>query len=104
MTWRIYRLPGSMQFLHIDSGQGTPIVNVHGFELFAHSHWNQNCGAIQPRGWIEVETDDFYIVDGIALFLDHEAQETNQSAIDTLNATEMNATEKSHTELNENQL
>jgi hypothetical protein len=73
-----------MEFLHIDSGQGTSIVNVRGFEIFAHSHWNQNCGVIQPRGWIEVEVDDFYIVDEIALFLDQEAQERNQSAMITL--------------------
>jgi hypothetical protein len=84
MTWRIYRLPGSMQFLHIDSGQGTPVVNVRGFEIYAHCQWGQNCGAIQPRGWIEIEAQDFYIIDDVAIFFDKESREANKSVNETL--------------------
>jgi hypothetical protein len=88
MIWRIYRLPGSKEWLHIDSGQGTPIVNVTGFEVFAHSHWGQNCGVVQPRGWIEIDTDGFFIIDGVALFMDEGAEHANNSAMRTLKIVE----------------
>lgn len=88
MTWRIYRLPGSKQWLHIDSGYGTPIINVTGFEIFAPSHWGQNCGAVQPRGWIEVETDGFFIVDGTALFFNEDYKQANDSVSETLKIVE----------------
>jgi hypothetical protein len=91
MIWRIYRLPGSKQFLHIDSGQGTPIINVTGFEIFAHSHWGQNCGAYQPRGWIEVETNEFFISNGIAIFFDKEYKEAMNAINETLKIVEVEA-------------
>src|SRR5258706_11435561 len=35
MNWRIYRLPGSREIWHIDSGPGTQVFNVRGYQAHA---------------------------------------------------------------------
>lgn len=54
MTWRIYRLPGSRRVWHIDSGAGTPVVNVldiYSSVPFRSVDTNSNA---MPRAWFEV--------------------------------------------------
>jgi hypothetical protein len=70
VKWRIYRLPGSRENWHVDSGQGTPIVNVRGFEIFVPSRSVDIGGENVPRAWIEIALDaEFFIVAGNALFI-----------------------------------
>lgn len=67
MNWRIYRLPGSREIWHIDSGPGTQIFNVRGFNA-SMSHSVDIGGNNVPRAWIEVNDSDLHIVDGVAVF------------------------------------
>jgi hypothetical protein len=67
MNWRIYRLPGSREVWHIDSGPGTPIYNVRGYSS-SHSHSVDVGGNHVPRAWIEVPDAELYIVNGVAVF------------------------------------
>jgi hypothetical protein len=67
MNWRIYRLPGSRQIWHIDSGPGTEIVNVLGYKCAADTESVDIGGQNVPRAWIAVY-GDLHIVNGIALF------------------------------------
>lgn len=68
--WRIYRLPGSRETWHIDSGAGTPVINVRGFDLrFVRAVSIDKPGAEQPRAWISVsEESEFFIINGIAVW------------------------------------
>jgi hypothetical protein len=65
--WRIYRLPGSREIWHIDSGPGTQIFNVRGYKCAADSQSVDIGGNNVPRAWIEVH-GELHLVNGIALF------------------------------------
>jgi hypothetical protein len=65
--WRIYRLPGSREVWHIDSGCGTQIFNVRGYKCAADSGSVDIGGNNSPRAWIEV-FGELHIVNQIALF------------------------------------
>lgn len=67
MNWRIYRLPGSREIWHIDSGPGTQIFNVRGFHA-AESHSVDVGGNNVPRAWIAVDGAEIHIVNGVAIF------------------------------------
>jgi hypothetical protein len=76
--WRIYRLPGSRQIWHIDSGPCTQIFNVRGYRCAADSQSVDIGGDNVPRAWIEV-IGELHIVNGMALFsfvLDEKLKET----------------------------
>lgn len=74
MKWRIYRLPGSQKIWHIDSGPGTPVINVRGFETRAEvvsvDSPNQH-----PRAWLEISGNELlgnvsvFVVGNVAQFL-----------------------------------
>lgn len=66
MNWRIYRLPGSRETWHIDSGAGTQVFNVRGF-CASSSKSIDIGGNNSPRAWIEV-IGEFHVIDGIARF------------------------------------
>ena len=66
MKWRIYRLPGSREVWHIDSGCGTPVFNVKAYRA-ADSYSVDRLNA-HPRAWIEVKDQELHIVNGIAYF------------------------------------
>ena len=67
MTWRIYRLPGSREIWHVDSGEGTQVFNVRGYAAQVPTSSIDGDASKQPRAWIEAR-GEFYIIDGIALF------------------------------------
>ena len=67
MNWRIYRLPGSREIWHIDSGPDTLIFNVRGFHAGA-SHSVDIGGNNSPRAWIEVRNCELHIVNDVAIF------------------------------------
>lgn len=82
VRWRIYRLPGSREVWHVDSGPGTHIVNVRGFEIYVPCRSIDVGGDNVPRAWIEIAevpamrafpnqplNADFYIVGGIAVWV-----------------------------------
>jgi hypothetical protein len=64
--WRIYRLPGSRKIWHIDSGCGTQIFNVRGYEAQVPSI-SIDAEAESPRAWIQLD-GELHIIDGIAVF------------------------------------
>jgi hypothetical protein len=65
--WRIYRLPGSREVWHIDSGPDTQIFNVKTWQCAADSKSVDIGGMNVPRAWIEIY-GELHLVDGIALF------------------------------------
>jgi hypothetical protein len=67
MKWRIYRLPGSRETWHIDSGCGSQVFNVRGYKCAADSESVDIGGNHSPRAWIQV-VGELHIVDGFALF------------------------------------
>ena len=68
MKWRIYRLPGSREIWHVDSGPNTKIVNVKNFIIRCHAR-SIDIGDGYPRAWIEINEDnEFHIINGIAVF------------------------------------
>lgn len=67
MTWRIYRLPGSRENWHIDSGCGTQVFNVR-FWQAAESRSRDVCGNHVPRSWVEISAQELHIVNGVAYF------------------------------------
>ena len=69
MKWRIYRLPGSREFWHIDSGPGTQIVNVKAFHIECPCTSVDEGGKELVRAWIEVNMANLYIQNGTALFV-----------------------------------
>jgi hypothetical protein len=68
VNWRIYRLPGSREVWHIDSGTGTTIFNVKKYRCAADSQSVDIGGNNVPRAWIEILGADLHIVNGTALF------------------------------------
>lgn len=69
VKWRIYRLPGSREFWHIDSGPGTQIVNVKAFHIECPCTSVDEGGKELVRAWIEVNMANLYIQNGTALFV-----------------------------------
>lgn len=73
MKWRIYRLPGSREFWHIDNGPGTQIINVKAFHIecpcTSVDEAEQHQNAVPVRAWIEVNMANLYIQNGTALFV-----------------------------------
>lgn len=69
MIYRIYRVPGSKQWWHIDTGANTVVFNVKGYVTTVASK-SVDRPDLHPRAWIEIEqTDtDFHIVNGVAEF------------------------------------
>jgi hypothetical protein len=65
--WRIYRLPGSREIWHIDSGDGTKVFNVRGYEAQVLSRSVDIGGNNVPRAWIELH-GELHVIDGIAVF------------------------------------
>jgi hypothetical protein len=68
--WRIYRLPGSREVWHVDSGPDTPIVNVRGFQLNVPCRSVDVGGDNVPRAWIEIpyfNGMELYVIGGIAV-------------------------------------
>lgn len=66
-TWRIYRLPGSRDIWHIDSGKGTQVFNVRGYKCAADSSSVDIGGNNSPRAWIEIY-GELHLIDGTAFF------------------------------------
>lgn len=72
-SWRIYRLPGSRDIWHIDSGVGTDVFNVRGYKCLVPSQSVDIGGNHVPRAWIAVSRCFFlHLVDGVALFMGRE--------------------------------
>jgi hypothetical protein len=68
-NWRIYRLPGSREVWHLDSGPGTDIYNVRGYRCFIPSHSVDIGGTNVPRAWIQIHCGcSLHIINGIAIF------------------------------------
>jgi hypothetical protein len=67
-NWRIYRLPGSREVWHIDSGPDTKIFNVRGYESSVISRSVDIGGMNVPRAWIEIGECDLHLVNGFAVF------------------------------------
>lgn len=69
MNWRIYRLPGSREIWHVDSGSGTAVLNVHGYQCHAPSRSVDIGGSNVPRAWIEIcGGTELHLIKGIAVF------------------------------------
>lgn len=67
--WRIYRLPGSREVWHIDSGPETEIVNARGYRCLAPSRSVDVGGNNVPRAWIAIPSSCFlHLVNGVAIF------------------------------------
>jgi len=64
--WRIYRLPGSRNFWHVDSGENTPVINVLGYEINVPSH-SVDIVDGWPRAWIALQ-GELHIVNKVAVF------------------------------------
>lgn len=69
MKWRVYRLPGSLQFWHIDSGPGTVVINCLGFMSDVVVRTVHGPGDMQPRFWVEIEGNLFVGPNGYARFM-----------------------------------
>lgn len=72
-TWRIYRLPGSREWWHVDSGKETAVFNVRGFTTLCDCHSVDVGGDNVPRAWIEIDCKtpypvELHIVNGWAVF------------------------------------
>lgn len=67
-AWRIYRVPGSRQWWHIDSGPNTPIVSVKRWRAAVATEAVDVGGAVQPRAWIKVLGEFFMFPNGEAVF------------------------------------
>lgn len=66
MNWRVYRLPGSRNVWHVDSGPNTVVINVVGYRA-AETH-SVDIGDGWPRAWIALDNQELHIVNGIAIF------------------------------------
>lgn len=73
MKWRIYRLPGSRQWWHIDSGPGTFIINCLGFMSDVPLQTINGPGNEVPRAWVQVEGNLFVGPNGHARFMSETA-------------------------------
>lgn len=66
---RMYRLPGSREVWHIDSGPGTFVFDVRGFQSFAPCKSVDIGGDNVPRAWIQFDNDvELHIIGGNALW------------------------------------
>jgi hypothetical protein len=67
--WRIYRLPGSKQFWHVDSGEDSQVYNVLEFDALVTSR-SVDIRDGFPRAWIEIDRDksELHIVNNVAVF------------------------------------
>lgn len=61
MNWRIYRLPGSREIWHIDSGDGTQVINVHAWQSSVAVQSFDRGGSIHPRAYISVNFAELYV-------------------------------------------
>lgn len=68
MTWRIYRLPGSRDVWHIDSGCRSQVFNVKAYESLVGSRSKNVGGEHVPRSWIEIQYAELHIINGVAIF------------------------------------
>jgi hypothetical protein len=94
--WRIYRLPGSRQIWHIDTGDNTPIINVRSFSMDGTCASSVDRGVGVPRAWIEVPygSTELYIIQGVAVWRNvasnpsvHDAAEGEQQFKDSNSST-----------------
>lgn len=72
-AFRIYRLPGSKEFWHIDAGAQTPVFNVRGYQCnvdsFSIDDFNSHLRYGGPRAWIEVpQPCELHVINGVAVF------------------------------------
>lgn len=58
MKFRVYRLPGSQRLWHVDTGQGTTVVNVVAFMSDVPVK-TIDIGSGVPRAWVEIEGNFF---------------------------------------------
>lgn len=58
MTFRVYRLPGSQRLWHVDTGQGTTVINVAAFMSDVPVK-TVDIGSGVPRAWVEIEGNFF---------------------------------------------
>jgi hypothetical protein len=69
VSWRIYRLPGSREVWHVDSGPGTHIINVRGFVSQVPCRSVDIGGDNVPRAWIEIPpyfgSLELYVIAGV---------------------------------------
>ena len=81
--WRIYRLPGSREVWHIDSGCGTQVFNVRGFEANVRTKAVDIGGNNVPRAWIEIDSRYFlHIINGVAMFDQFDVSPRNFCKVD----------------------
>jgi len=60
MIWRVYRLPGSRQWWHIDSGPETKLINVNSIEFGLTGAYSVDMpDQFQPRAWFELDRAKF---------------------------------------------
>lgn len=76
MNWRIYRLPGSREIWHVDTGEGTQIFNVRGYFANVPSISVDIGGNNSPRAWIKLE-GELHIINEIAHFRIPVQEESN---------------------------
>lgn len=72
MTWRIYRLPGSQKIWHVDTGIGTPVVNVYAWQSQGVKGIKSidTATQVQPRAWIEIPGEvSFFVVKNVGVFM-----------------------------------
>jgi len=69
-NWRIYRLPGSREIWHLDSGPETQVFNVRGYTCLMPSRSIDIGGMNVPRAWIQIRGCDcsLHIINDIAIF------------------------------------
>jgi hypothetical protein len=67
MNWRIYRLPGSREIWHIDSGENTLVFNVRGYDAQVPTQSVDIGGNNVPRAWITLQ-GELHIVNNVAVF------------------------------------
>lgn len=82
MNWRIYRLPGSREIWHIDSGTGTQIFNVRSYVCLVPSRSVDIGGNNVPRAWIEIcGRYELHLIDGKAVFAEISVKKDIQESL-----------------------
>jgi hypothetical protein len=71
-NWRLYRLPGSREFWHIDNGDGTKRIDVTGFDMNHVPSRSVNRTSGVPHSWIEINAThaELRITNGKAFFFE----------------------------------
>lgn len=87
MNWRIYRLPGSREVWHIDSGCRTQVFNVTAWQCHTSSHAVDVGGNHIPRAWISISGAELHIINGIAVFEHPGVSDAVRESIDVANMT-----------------